>query len=219
VSAIDLRALSLAVSRAQGRMATLAQELNTADSQLGDGDTGVMLARVIDAMARIDYAAQTDVGAALSLMARNTAGATGSSLGTLIATGLLAASKRLKGERAIAVVDLGGHISSAVEAMAARGGAKLGDKTVLDILDALARATGGLAESEAAASAAAQACRKALSDFRGRPCKIGRARMFAEKSIDIDDPGMLAIHELTLAVVGASLEDRVDNSTPELRVP
>jgi hypothetical protein len=43
----------------------------------------------------------------------------------------------------------------------------------------------------------------ALADFRDRPCAMGRARMFAEKSIGLDDPGMLAMAELTRAVTGA----------------
>lgn len=202
MSAIDLATLSCAVARARERMATLEQELNAADSRLGDGDTGVMLARVIDAMAGIDYAAQPDIGAALSLMARKTASATGSSLGTLIATGLLAVARRVRGEAGIADADLGGHVAAAVEAMAARGGAGLGDKTVLDILDALARgldAKGGAA----AAQAAVEACQATLVEFRDRPCRIGRARMFAEKSVGMDDPGMLAAHELVLAIAGA----------------
>jgi dihydroxyacetone kinase len=203
VSAVDLAALGGAVARAKARMATLEQELNVADSRLGDGDTGVMLARVVDAMAGIDYAAQPDIGAALSLMARKTATATGSSLGTLIATGLLTVGKRAKGEPGIAFADLGDHLAAVVEAMAARGGAKLGDKTVLDILDALARGIAGQSDGAAVSSAAVQACRATLAEFRERPCKIGRARMFAEKSIGMDDPGMLAVHELVLAIAAA----------------
>ncbi|TCR66134.1 DAK2 domain-containing protein [Bosea sp. BK604] len=200
MSGIELAALAGAVARAKARMATLEQELNLADSRLGDGDTGVMLARVVDAMAAIDYAAEPDIGAALGLMARKTASATGSSLGTLIATGLLTVSKRVKGEPAIAYADLGGHIAAVVAAMAARGGATLGDKTVLDILDALARALDGKGDGASAASAAVEACRTTLAEFRDRPCRIGRARMFAEKSIGMDDPGMLAVHELVLAI-------------------
>lgn len=200
MSGIDLAALAGSVARAKARMATLEQELNLADSRLGDGDTGVMLARVVDAMAAIDYAAEPDIGAALGLMARKTASATGSSLGTLIATGLLTVSKRVKGEPAIAYADLGGHVAAVVAAMAARGGATLGDKTVLDILDALARALDGKGDGASAASAVVATCRTVLAEFRDRPCRIGRARMFAEKSIGMDDPGMLAVHELVLAI-------------------
>jgi dihydroxyacetone kinase len=202
MNGLDLAALARATANTKMRMATLEQALNEADSRLGDGDTGVMLARVVEAMAAIDYAGQPDIGAALAQMARSTASVTGSSLGTLIATGLLAVSKRAKGEAAIAWADLGGHLTVAVEAMAARGGAELGDKTVLDILDAIAGALTGKSEPAALTEAAIAAARGTLVAFRDRPCRIGRARMFAEKSVGMDDPGMLAVHEIVLAVTG-----------------
>ena len=41
-----------AVERAHAAMAYLEQDLNEADSKLGDGDTGSMLARVMDASQR-----------------------------------------------------------------------------------------------------------------------------------------------------------------------
>ena len=42
-----------------------------------------------------------------------------------------------------------------------------------------------------------QATFDALNKFKGKECKIGRARMFAEKSKDLDDPGMYAFHKLS----------------------
>ena len=41
-----------------------------------------------------------------------------------------------------------------------------------------------------------QATEEALKKFKGKECKIGRARMFSEKSKNLDDPGMFAIHKL-----------------------
>ena len=45
----------------------------------------------------------------------------------------------------------------------------------------------------AAASTAATA---AMDDFRGKPNRLGRARMFAEKSVGMDDPGMRAFQRI-----------------------
>ena len=42
-----------------------------------------------------------------------------------------------------------------------------------------------------------QATENALIKFKGKACKIGRARMFAEKSKELNDPGMYAIHKLS----------------------
>lgn len=200
MSAIDSAAFGRAIARCRDRMATLEQELNEADARLGDGDTGVMLSRVVTTLASIDYASESDVGSLLSLMARKTASATGSSLGTLFSAALLTISRRTKGSTQLEWADLGGHIDAAVEAMIARGGANLGDKTVLDILHAVAGAVSGLSDAEAVAQAARKAAASTLEEFRGKPNRVGRARMFADKSVGIDDPGMLAVYHLLDAV-------------------
>ena len=38
--------------------------------------------------------------------------------------------------------------------------------------------------------------RKALDEFNGKKIKIGRARMFEDKTKDLDDPGMFAFYKL-----------------------
>ena len=85
--------------------------------------------------------------------------------------------------------------------MIARGKAELGGKTVLDSLDAVAKALDGVADPAAAAEAAPRAARGALDAFRDRPATVGRARIFAEKSRGLDDPGMLAMALIVEAIV------------------
>jgi hypothetical protein len=43
-----------------------------------------------------------------------------------------------------------------------------------------------------------------LAEFRNRPSAMGRARMFAEKSVGLDDPGMLALAEIVRSLVKTS---------------
>lgn len=199
--AIDTVSLQRAVTAAHAGMAELEQELNAADSKLGDGDTGSMLARVLGKLAEANIRDAPDLGAAFSLLARAAVSATGSSLGTLLATALMTLAKETKGREAVAWPELGALLATARDAMIARGGAKLGDKTVLDALDALAGAITGL-DQPALREAALAAGPAALERFRDRPCQIGRARMFAEKSVGIDDPGMLAFVLLTKKIAG-----------------
>lgn len=196
---ITTDSLNRAVARADAAMATLEQELNQADAVLGDGDTGGMLARVIHGMAEKPVEG-SDLGAAFSALAKAALANTGSSLGTLFATALMSMAKATKGQEAVGWDQLSPMLAAARDAMIARGGASLGDKTVLDALDALARSTDGLTQGPAVAQASVAAVHAALEEFRGKPCKVGRARMFAEKSIGIDDPGMLAFAKLTEAV-------------------
>ena len=199
--AIDTAAVQRAVTAAQAGMAELEQELNAADSKLGDGDTGSMLARVLGKLAEADLAAAPDLGMAFMALARAAVSATGSSLGTLLATALLTLGKETRGRDAIAWPELGPLLTKARDAMIARGGAKLGDKTVLDALDALVHAIDGL-DQPALREAALKAGPAVLERFRDLPCQIGRARMFADKSIGIDDPGMLAFVKLTQKIAG-----------------
>jgi dihydroxyacetone kinase len=184
--------LSAAIARLSVQLPELEQDLDHADAKLGDGDTGTMLARVISALASVTLPAN-DIGGAFSAYGRATAMATGSSLGTLIATAFLTVAKATKGRENVAWSEVSTLLESARDAMLARGGANLGDKTVLDGIDAVVTATRNSDTPEEIARAAGDAARGALESFRDRPNKIGRARMYADGSKGLDDPGMLAL--------------------------
>jgi len=196
--------IAVGVRRAADAMDRLEQELNAADAKLGDGDTGSMLARVIAAMAAAEPQAAASVSDAFGRLARAGMSATGSSLGTLFASALLSLSKQTKG-REIQWSDLSDLIAVARDGMMARGGAKLGDKTVLDALDAVVVAIAGRTDAGSVGAAACEALDRTLVEFRDRPCRMGRAKFFAGKSVGLDDPGMLACASLAkvLASEGA----------------
>ena len=80
--------------------------------------------------------------------------------------------------------------------MTIRGKAALGDKTVLDALNAAAAAAEGRAEPGDMLRAAAAAVDATLERMRGMQARIGRARIFGERSIGLDDPGMRAFREV-----------------------
>jgi dihydroxyacetone kinase len=201
VTPISQATLKNAVRAAHRGIAELEQKLNAADSRLGDGDTGSMLARVIAKLDEVDLDAAPDLGAAFSLFARAAVSATGSSLGTLFATALMTLSMETRGRRTVDWTELGGLLAKACDAMIARGGAKLGDKTVLDALHAVAKTIDGCDQVEIP-MLTHQAIRETMDRFRGLPCQIGRARMFGDNSIGFDDPGMLAIAELSACLTG-----------------
>jgi hypothetical protein len=50
--------------------------------------------------------------------------------------------------------------------------------------------------------AARNAARQTLERFRQQPNRAGRARMFGEKTIGLDDPGMLAFLRVVEALHG-----------------
>ena len=174
-------------------------ELNTADGALGDGELGVTMTRGMRAILVMKDGLPDDIGMALFQCAQAFTKSSGSSYGTLMATGLMSAAKAVKGRTSLEASEIAGLIAGARDAMQARGKAELGGKTVLDSLDRLAGALDGAGDP---AKAAADAVDRALDDFRNRPATVGRARIFAEKSVGMDDPGMLAMQRVVKAAVG-----------------
>ncbi len=181
-------------------MAAAAARLNELDGQLGDGDLGVTVAAGTQAMAALAPTLPADVGQAFLALAQAWMKASSSSFGTLVATGLMSAARATKGETEVAWSRLPALLDGARDAMMARGKAALGDKTVLDALDAAARAAGGVVP-EAMLDAVADGVRATLERMRGEPAKVGRARIFAERSVGMDDPGMVALAEMVKALI------------------
>lgn len=197
---IDRAALLPAIDRLKAAMDREADRLNAADGALGDGDLGVTMTRGMALVAEAAPELPDDLGQALLRCAQAFTRSSGSSYGTLLATGLMAMAKATRGREAIEVGELAALVAAARDAMIARGKAALGGKTVLDSLDAVARALDGASDPAAAAAAARDAARTALDDFRDRPATVGRARIFAERSRGMDDPGMLAMSLIVAAL-------------------
>ncbi|WP_417604807.1 dihydroxyacetone kinase subunit L [Primorskyibacter flagellatus] len=193
--------LLAAIDRVAAAMERDFDMLNTADGALGDGDLGVTMTRGMRAISAMKDDLPDDIGMALFQCAQAFTKSSGSSYGTLMATGLMSAAKTLRGAQSIDAADVPDLIAGARDKMKERGKAELGGKTVLDSLDYVSRAT---AEADAGemARAAAQAADKALDDFRDKPATVGRARIFGEKSIGLDDPGMLAMQSVVKAATG-----------------
>lgn len=191
--------LVAAIDRVAAAMERDFAELNAADGALGDGDLGVTMTRGMRAISDMKNDLPDDIGMALFQCAQAFTKSSGSSYGTLMATGLMSAAKTLKGQSDIETARISELVAAARDKMQERGKAELGGKTVLDSLDAVAKATAGLEASEALADAAASAVDQALDTFRDKPATIGRARIFGEKSIGMDDPGMLAMQRIVKA--------------------
>jgi phosphoenolpyruvate---glycerone phosphotransferase subunit DhaL len=199
---IDRAALTAAIARLTAAMERDFEALNAADGALGDGDLGVTLTRGMRAITEGVADLPDDLGQALLKCAQAFTKSSGSSYGTLMATGLMAMAKAVKGRTSVEAGDVSDLVALARDAMIARGKAELGGKTVLDSLDAVAAATAGLTDPGEVAEAAVTAARDAMDRFRDKPATVGRARIFAEKSKGMDDPGMLAMTAIVEALAG-----------------
>lgn len=184
---------SPALAEALGRIAAAAEafapELNAADGALGDGDLGITVSRgFLEASAA---ALPADVGLAFLDCAKAFQRVSSSSYGTLVATAFMSAAKATKGRDAVPVSEIPALLAGARDAMMARGKGSLGDKTVLDSLDAAVAALEGVPD-DGLLPAAVEAARATVERFKDRPNRLGRARMFGERSIGLVDPGQLA---------------------------
>jgi phosphoenolpyruvate---glycerone phosphotransferase subunit DhaL len=196
---IDAADLHAALDRIAQAMQGVAAELNAADGALGDGDLGITVSRGF-----AEAAAATlpeDVGLAFMECAKAMQRVSSSSYGTLLATAAMSAAKATKGRTEFDRTEIPDLLDGALAAMITRGKGALGDKTVLDVLDAMAAAT-RVARSEDYYPRALPAARTTLEAFRDKPNRLGRARMFGEKSIGLYDPGQLALVRIIEALRG-----------------
>jgi dihydroxyacetone kinase-like protein len=197
---IDREALRAGIAAILARLEAEHQMLTELDGRVGDGDLGLTLLKAFRALDGLRHGLPADLGQALAQMGSAVAKVSSSSFGTLMATGLLAVARALKGREAAEWSELPALVRAAREAMQARGKAELGDKTVLDALAAIEKAATGRDDPAAQLAAARQGVDEAIEAFRGQPNKVGRARVYAERTIGIDDPGMVAARVMLAAL-------------------
>ena len=202
---LDRSALLGAIERLHAEMQTKFDFLNTADGKLGDGDLGITMSRGMEAITEVADDLPEDLGLALLKCSQAFTKSSGSSYGTLMSLAMIAMAKQIKGQTMISPSDLNGLVVVARDQIQTRGKAELGGKTVLDSLDAIVQRTSGKTNVEDICAAATEAVDEALAAFRGKPATMGRARMFGEKSMGLDDPGMLAMKFIVYAMAGKNL--------------
>ena len=165
-AAITTAVLGGAIERIAAKMESCSDELNALDAQLGDGDLGVTMVRGTRAVASEIPNLPDDVGMALLKCAQAFTKLSGSTYGTLLATGLMSAAKATKGRTAVPWSEISLLLAGACQAMAQRSGGKLGEKTVLDALEAVRAATEGIDDPAALVVSADQAVNECLDRFR-----------------------------------------------------
>jgi dihydroxyacetone kinase-like protein len=196
MSEFTTESIRWALGRLPEKMAACAGELNELDGALGDGDLGVNLTRAANRLLEDLPNLPDDVGMALLRCSQAFTRVSASTYGTLVATGLMAAAKSAKGRTAVPWSEIPGLLAAALAAMSARGKGQLGDKTILDALEATRAATVGLSEPAAMLEAARAAIAAAIGRLRDQPFRQGRARIFGAKGLGRDDPGMVAFERI-----------------------
>ena len=171
-------------------------EFNAADGKIGDGDLGITILNGFEEINNNINKFSDDMGANFMICSQAFVKKSGSSFGTLIAFSFINISKNLKGKTECNHEDIISIFEVALKTIQERGKTKLGDKTIADSLDLIIKK---LKDNTNYSKVFKSATKQALEDFKGKKILIGRARMFEDKTKDLDDPGMFALNKLSNA--------------------
>ena len=169
-------------------------EFNAADGKIGDGDLGITILNGFEEINNNINKFSDDMGANFMICSQAFVKKSGSSFGTLIAFSFMNISKNLKGKKKCNHEDVVSIFETTLKTIQERGKTKLGDKTIADSLDLIIKK---LKDNSNYSEVFKSATKQALEDFKGKKILIGRARMFEDKTKDLDDPGMLALNKLS----------------------
>ncbi|RYV52964.1 dihydroxyacetone kinase subunit DhaL [Pengzhenrongella frigida] len=168
------------------------------DSVVGDGDFGYSLARGFEiVLEQWDTLDRSDAGTFLQKVAMIIAGRIGGTSGPLWGTAFLRAATVAKSRDVIdgpAAVEM---LSAAIEGIKARGGAEVGEKTLLDALvpvrDDVATLVAQGLRAQAVLDSAAVTARAAAEATTVMQARRGRASYTGERSIGSPDAGAVAV--------------------------
>ncbi len=198
--------------------------LTQADKAIGDGDHGIGMARGFEAVReRLENDSFESVGSLLKAVGTTLITSVGGASGIIFGTFFRGGAERLLERREFQAPDLGMLLSDGLEAVMARGGARPGDKTVVDALEPAVRAveakaavaTAGAATAAgttlaAAAKAAAEAAREGVEETKEMIARIGKAKTLGKRSLGHPDPGALSMHLILQAMA-----DFIDHACPQ----
>lgn len=170
------------------------ERLTELDAAAGDGDLGVNMAlgfrSVCDELRQSPPETLAE-GFGRCALAFNRAAP--STLGTILSAGLLSFSSSCEGLGEIGAARLSELLDSAMEAMMDLGGASFGDKTILDAVKPYADfLRSSPLQGPALLHGAAEAAEEAALATAGMSSRIGRARMYGDKTKGICDGGAVA---------------------------
>ncbi len=172
-------------------------QLTELDSITGDGDLGASMKRGGEAILALGEADFGDAAGGLAAMANAMRRAIGGSSGPFYATGLMRASRSLVGAAEPTLAQLADAFAAAVAAVSDLGGARPGDRTMVD---ALAPAAKAFADSVASGAPVEAAWRNAVASAaagaeatQSMKPRLGRASYLGDRALGHPDGGAVAV--------------------------
>lgn len=179
------------------RLAAAEADLTDLDARTGDGDLGASMARGADAIRALPEAAWARPGTALVAMGDALRRAIAGSSGPFYATALVRAGRLLGDAEAPDARAWAAAFDAAVEAVATIGGARPGDRTMLDALEpariAFSAAIAAGQSAKAALTAAADAAEQGAEATAQMLPRLGRASYLGLRALGTPDGGAVAV--------------------------
>jgi len=167
------------------------------DSDMGDGDLGLTMSkgfsRVYEVVSELN---EESVGKIFIKAGMTLASAVPSTMGTLIATGLMRAGKAVKDKTEVDLSDFALMLESFINGIMERGKAKLGERTIIDSLypasEALKSAFKSKKSLKESFKEAYISSKEGVEATRKMTPKHGKAIYHSERSAGKEDPGAAA---------------------------
>ena len=168
------------------------------DSVVGDGDFGYSLARGFEiVLEQWDSVDRADSGTFLQKVATIISARIGGTSGPIWGTAFLRAAVVAKKYESLDGAAIVAMLTASIDGIKARGGAEVGDKTLLDALvpmtDAIADLVAQAAPAQNVFDAAAASARTSAEATSVLQARRGRASYPGERSIGSPDAGAIAI--------------------------
>ncbi len=200
-------ALRQAIEAACNSLIAGAEELTEMDRIAGDGDLGSSMERAAkEVLHQVASYPLNDVAATMKALAHTARRELGGSSGPLYGVLLLRCSNVLEGAGTVGIEQWAEALDQGSHAISELGGAKPGDRTMLDALDPFAQAlkqgAGYLPPGEALRAAVEAAERGANATANMKP-RLGRSSYLGDRVLGYPDPGAKAVAILLRAIYAA----------------
>ena len=186
-----------------------AASLSAIDGAIGDGDHGINMSKGFTLCAERLAGTPYDLATGLSALGTVLLTEIGGAMGPLYGTFFREMAKPAKGQERIDGPLFQTMLQRATDAVAALGGAHLGDKTLLDALapalEALKSALAAGTSFAEALAAMGEAAERGKESTRDMVAKMGRASRLGERSRGVLDAGATSC-ALILRSLGSSLQ-------------
>ena len=175
---------------------------------MGDADFGVSLASGFRAiMAKWDTFSTESIGDFLLGIASAIASSTGGCSGPVWGTLFMRCGMSFRGKTELSLQEAADGLTSAIDGIMKRGGAHLGDKTLLDalqaIVDSFTTSVASDVSLNTALDQAAEAAYQIRETTKSWVAKRGRQSFTGDRSAGTYDPGIVAIGDMSKAIAAA----------------